>query len=114
MSGSVAISTASASGSSLGLSHTPTYPRTDNAACSAIHSASGTITGTLPGTSASAVASRRRIQRSSMTTRSLVSSGINAFIEGFDAEPAHRIDEMLVVTAAFDINIDERSEERRV
>src|SRR5207244_6987219 len=85
--------------------------RTDNAACSASHSASGTITGTLPGLSASPVASPRIIQGSSMTTRSLMSSGINAFLEGFDAEPAHRVDEMLVVMAAFDINIDEAGDD---
>src|SRR6266581_4818904 len=111
MSGSVAISAASASGSSFGSSHTPTSLRADNAACSALHRANGTMTGTLLGTSASEVASRSSVQRSSIMDRSLMSSGINAFLEGFDAEPAHRVDESLVFVTALDINVDERCDD---
>src|SRR6516162_7701520 len=107
MSGNLARSPASSPGSASGLSHTPTSPRAQSAARRSRHNASGTMTGTPSGMSASAFASRSRVQASSVTVRSLMSFGIDTLLEGLDPEPAHRIDETLVLVAALDVNIDQ-------
>src|SRR5262249_26177620 len=107
ISGNAPTSAASRFGSSSGLSHTATCPRASSASRSAHQSASGTITGTSTGRSPSAAASRSSAQRSSAIARSLMSRGIDAFLEWLDAEPPHGVDEPLVLVAALDIDIDE-------
>src|SRR5690242_10127883 len=101
------VSAATAAGSSAGASHTPTSPRAMSAARRSIHSASGTMTGTPSGRSARTVASRTTVQRSSVTTRCLMSCDIDALLERLEADALHGVDESLVVVAVRDVRIDE-------
>src|SRR6266567_5419753 len=105
--GNVPTSPASESGSSAGLSQTPTLPRTDSDTFSCCHSSSGTMTGTPPATSASETASRSRAQPSSTIARSLMSDGINALLERLDAQSADGIDEALVLVPPLDVDVDQ-------
>src|SRR6202171_4866427 len=113
ISGRRATSPASASGSSLGLSQTPTSSRAARAECSDCHSASGTITGVLAGTFAREAASRSSGQRSSTIARPLMSSGIDALLEGLDTQTAHGVDEALVLVAFFHVDIDQAGDDVR-
>src|SRR5436305_1196604 len=107
MTGSRATSPATAAGSSSGASQTPTSPRAINAARRSIHNLSGTITGTPSGRSPSDVASRTRFQRSSETRRCLMSCGIHAFLERFDPDSLHGVDEALVLVPGRDVRVDQ-------
>src|ERR1700682_2856236 len=108
-----ATSPASASGSSLGLSQTPTSSRAARASCSDCQRASATITGVPPGTSASEAVSRSRVQRSSMMARPLMSRGIDTLLEGFDSQTADGVDEALILMSFFNINIDQARDDIR-
>ena len=101
MNGRVATSSASASGSSSGLSQTPTSPRASSAV------ALGLPQGErhddrhgLPAARRALSPSRSSVQRSSTMAPSLMSCGIDALLEGLDAEPAHGVDEALVLVPA--------------
>src|SRR6185503_3380142 len=59
------------------------------------------------GSSAMDVASRTSVQRSSATTRCLMSCDIDAFLEGLDADASHGIDESLAGVARLEIGFDE-------
>src|SRR5450432_3333954 len=107
MSGSKPTSFASSAGSSVGASHTPTFPRADNASRRWRQTASGTITGASVGIDASASTSRSSVQRSSTIARSLMSCGILAFLERFDAQAAHRVDEAFVLVPPLDEHVDQ-------
>src|SRR5450432_3577749 len=113
MSGRRATSPASASGSSLGLSQTPTALRPARTSCSACQSASGTMTAVLIGTSASDAASRSSVQASSTIERSLMSRGIDALLERFDAHAADGVDEALFFDAFFHVNVDQAGDDVR-
>src|SRR5439155_4140195 len=111
ISGSRSTSPASASGSSSGLSQTPTLPRAASASCSDCHSATGTMTGESAGTSASAAASRSSIQPSSTTARPLMSSGIHALLERLDSQPPDGVDKAFVIVPALDVDVDQTGDD---
>src|SRR5512142_2790702 len=102
-----ATSGASACGSSSGASHTPASPRAISAARLACHSDSGMMTGAPSGSSASDLASRSSVHGSSTIVRWRMSCGIDALLEGFDAEAVHGVDEALVVVPELDIGLDQ-------
>src|SRR5207302_11488990 len=71
------------------------------------HRDKGTITGSDGGID-SADASRSSVQRSSTTARSLMSCcGIDAFLEGVDADSMDRVDKTLVFVPIVDVRIDQ-------
>src|SRR3989454_3728774 len=111
MSGSAPTSAASSSGSSSGFSHTPISPRARSASRSARHSASGTIAAAPSGTSAGDAASRSSVHRSSTIALSLMSRGIDALLERFDAEPADGVDKALIFVAALHVDVDEAADD---
>src|SRR6266568_4363060 len=110
ISGRAGQSGASRSGSSAGLSQTPISLLARSASRCASHNASGTIAGSPFGTSASEVASRSSVQRSSAIAPSLMSCGIDALLERLDAQPADRVGETLVLVTALDIDLDQGSD----
>src|ERR1700757_2489910 len=59
------------------------------------------------GSSASEAPSRSSAQRSSAMAPFLMSRGIDALLERLETEPAHGIDEMLVVVPALDVDLDQ-------
>src|SRR5258708_5717263 len=107
MRGSAGQSAASVSGSSEGFSQTPMSARTRSASRSATQRARGTIAAAGRGTSASEVASRSSVQRSSTIAPSLMSRGIDALLERFDPEGADGVGEARVLVPARDIACDQ-------
>src|SRR5512144_1728977 len=103
MTGSDVTSSASASGSSAGASHTPTSLRPRSASRLARHTSSETITGTPSGTASP----RTTMYASSIICRRLISRGIHALLEGIDAHAAHRVHEALVLVANVDVRLDQ-------
>src|SRR2546425_10692900 len=110
MRGKAAQSAASASGSSAGPSQTPMSARDLSVSPTATQRARGTIAG-VRGTSAPAAASRTSVHRSSTIAPSLMSRGIDAFLERLEAEAADGIDEALVFVAPLDIDVDEPADD---
>src|SRR6266852_4453366 len=105
MSGKRCTSPASASGPSLASSHTPSGPvstRERSSSRRASHSASGTMTSPRAGTSGNSPLGPRssRCQLSAAMRRSLISVAIYGFLEGFDADAVHHVDEALGVAVA--------------
>src|SRR5712691_3032788 len=105
MSGKRCTSPASASGPSLASSHTPSVPvstRERSSSRRASHSASGTMTSSRAGTSGNSPLGPRssRCQLSAAMRRSLISVAIDGFLEGFDADAVHHVDEALGVAVA--------------
>src|SRR6266568_5010499 len=104
-------SPAMASGPSFASSHTPIFfgwARKSSRRES--HSASGTITSPDSGTSGSSPAGPRlsSSQLSATMRRSLISVAIHEFLEGFDADAVHHVDEALgVAVAAREVAIDQ-------
>ena len=90
-----------ASGSSVGASQTPTSPRARRAvALAPPQSGAGRSPARRRERRPASLASRSSVQRSSTTARSLMSGGIDAFLERLEADPPHGVDEALVVVAA--------------
>src|SRR3989454_4746966 len=105
MSGKRCTSPASASGPSLASSHTPSVPvstRERSSSRRASQSASGTMTSPRAGTSGNSPLGPRssRCQLSATMRRSLISVAIYGFLEGFDADAVHHVDEALGVAVA--------------
>src|SRR5438105_579176 len=105
MSGKRCTSPASASGPSLASSHTPSVPvptRERSSSRRASQSASGTMTSPRTGTSGNSPLGPRssRCQLSATMRRSLISVAIYGFLEGFDADAVHHVDEALGVAVA--------------
>src|SRR2546429_1749360 len=113
MSGKRCTSAANASGPSLASSHTPSVPvstRERSSSRRASHSASGTMTSPRAGTSGNSPLGPRssRCQLSATMRRSLISVAIYGFLEGFDPDAVHYIDETLgVPVAAREIAVDQ-------
>src|SRR5712691_5840651 len=113
MSGKRCTSAASASGPSLASSHTPSGPvsaRERSSSRRASQSASGTMTSPRAGTSGNSPLGPRssRCQLSATMRRSLISVAIYGFLEGFDADAVHHVDEALgVAVAAREVAIDQ-------
>src|SRR5437667_2063076 len=113
MSGKRCTSPASASGPSLASSHTPSGPvstRERSSSRRASQSASGTMTSPRVGTSGNSPLGPRssRCQLSATMRRSLISVAIHEFLEGFDADAVHHVDEALgVAVAAREVAIDQ-------
>src|SRR5258705_440433 len=98
-------SAAIASGPSLASSHTPRCPacaRGRRSSRRASHSASGTMTSPCVGASGSSPWGPRlsRRQLSAAMRCSLISVAIDRFLEGFDADAVHHVDETLGVAVA--------------
>src|SRR5882672_8559580 len=120
-------STAIASGPSLASSHTPRCPASARGRRSsrlASHSASGTMTSPCAGASGCSPWGPRlsRRQVSATIRRSLISVAIDRFLERFDADAVHDVDEALGVAVTpgevaldqlFDDIGDLRARERR-
>src|SRR5438067_10886610 len=105
MSGSVATSSARSAGSSPGASHTATSTREASSPRRDFHTLNGTTTG--GATSSIDAASRTSVQLSSTIARSLMSRcGINAFLEGVEADAVHGVDEALVLVTVVDVGVD--------
>src|SRR5712664_2031183 len=105
MSGKRCTSPASASGPSLASSHTPSGPvstRERSSSRRASQSASGTMTSPRAGTSGNSPLGPRssRCHLSATMRRSLISVAIYGFLEGFDADAVHHVDEALGVAVA--------------
>src|SRR6266567_5908224 len=104
-------SPAMASGPSFASSHTPIFfgwARKSSRRES--HSASGTITSSDSGTSGSPPAGPRlsSSQLSATMRRSFISVAIHEFLEGFDADAVHHVDEALgVAVASREIALDQ-------
>src|SRR5256885_1981521 len=113
MSGKLRTSAASASGPSLASSHTPSVPvsaRESSPSRRSSHRASGTMTSPRAGTSGNSPLGPRssRCQLSATMRRSLISVAIYGFLEGFDPDAVHYVDETLgVAVAAREIAIDQ-------
>src|SRR2546426_5541510 len=113
MSGKRCTSPASASGPSLASSHTPSGPvstRERSSSRRASQSASGTMTSPRVGTSGNSPLGPRssRCQLSATMRRSLISVAIDGFLEGFDADAVHHVDEALgVAVASREIALDQ-------
>src|SRR6266581_401171 len=113
MSGKRCTSGASASGPSFASIHTPSGPVSARARSSsrrASHSASGMMTSPRAGTSGNSPFGPRssRCQLSATMRRSLISVAIYRFLEGFDADAVHHVDEALgVAVAAREVAIDQ-------
>src|SRR5215470_2259813 len=101
------MSSASASGSSSGLSQTPTSRCDASSVRSAFHSATGTMIGIPAGRAARDAGSRSRVQRSSTIAPSLMSRGIHALLEWLQSQAPHGVDEVLVLVPALDVDFDE-------
>src|SRR5216684_2991382 len=112
MSGKRCTSPASASGPSLASSHTPSGPvstRERSSSRRASQSASGTMTSPRAGTSGNSPFGPRlsRRQLSATMRRSLISVAIYGFLEGFDADAVHHVDEAFgVAVAAREVALD--------
>src|SRR5712691_8568604 len=105
MSGKRCMSPASASGPSFASSHTPSVPpsaRERRSSRRASHRASGMMTSPRAGTSGNSPFGPRssRCQLSATMRRSLISVAIYGFLEGFDADAVHHVDEALGVAVA--------------
>src|SRR5947209_726483 len=98
-------SPASASGPSLASSHTPSVPvstRERSSSRRASQSASGTMTSPRTGPSGNSPLGpvSSRCQLSATMRRSLISVAIYGFLEGFDGDAVHHVDEALGVAVA--------------
>src|SRR6266851_10099254 len=113
MSGKRCTSPASPSGPSLASSHTPSGPvstRERSSSRRASQSASGTMTSARAGTLGNSPLGPRssRCQLSATMRRSLISVAIYGFLEGFDADAMHDVDEALgVAVAAREVALDQ-------
>src|SRR6266571_5112313 len=113
MSGKRCTSAASASGPSFASIHTPSGPVSARARSSsrrASHSASGTMTSPRAGTSGNSPLGPRssRCQLFAAMRRSLISVAIYGFLEGFDANAMHHVDEALgLAVAACEVALDQ-------
>src|SRR5258706_9007109 len=113
MSGKRCTSPSSASGPSFASSHTPSVPvpaRERSSSRRASQSASGMMTSPRPGTSGNSPLDPRSssCQLSATMRRSLISVAIYGFLEGFDADAVHHVDEALgVAVAAREVTLDQ-------
>src|SRR5258706_3282252 len=111
MSGKRCTSPASASGPSLASIHTPSLPgEARKSSRRASQRASGTMTSPRAGTSGNSPLDPRssRCQLSATMRRSLISVAIYGFLERFDANAVHHVDEALgVAVAAREVALDQ-------
>src|SRR6266446_6807681 len=113
MSGNRCTSPAIASGLSLASSQTPSVSvptRERSFSRRASQSARGTMTSPRAGTSGNSPFGPRssRRQLSATMRRSLISVAIYGFLEGFDADAVHHVDEALgVAVAAREVTLDQ-------
>src|SRR6266853_1126515 len=113
MSGKRCTSPSSASGPSFASSHTPSVPvpaRERKSSRRASQRASGTMTSPRAGASGNSPLDPRSssCQLSATMRRSLISVAIYGFLEGFDADAVHHVDEALgVAVAAREVALDQ-------